>query len=76
MSQQCVLGIQIFNHSTGCIIKNVASSIKEVIFPLYSCDTSPLDLHSALKKDVGLLERVQRTTMEIEYWNTSPIKKV
>jgi len=47
MSQQCVLAAQKNIHTLGCIKRNLASQLREVIVPLlWSHETSPGVLHS------------------------------
>ena len=82
MSQQCVLAAQKVNCVLGCITRGVASRWREVTVPLCSALVRP-HLESCIqvwgpqhKKDVGLLERVQRrATKMIRDWSTSPMKK-
>jgi len=66
------------NHILGCIKRSVASRSKELILPLCSHETSPGVLRpaqepSALKKDMDLLEQVQRRATE--ECNISAMKK-
>ena len=66
MSQQCVLAAWKANGIMHSITRGVASRVREVIVPFYSAlvrphlENSILIWSSQHRKDVGLLERVQR----------------
>ncbi|GAB0188167.1 hypothetical protein GRJ2_001282000 [Grus japonensis] len=58
-------GCQKANHILGCIKRSMASRSREVIVPLYSALVRPQLWGLQYKKDMELLERVQRTATKL-----------
>ncbi|GAB0200820.1 cAMP-dependent protein kinase inhibitor alpha [Grus japonensis] len=79
VTRQCTLAAQKANHVLGCIPSSVTSRSREGILPLCSGET-PLQYCVQLggpqdKKDVELLERVQRRPQRCsEGWSTSAME--
>ncbi|PKU45156.1 hypothetical protein llap_4561 [Limosa lapponica baueri] len=71
MSQQCMPAAQKANHIPGCIRRSMASRAREVVLPLCSTLVRPhleYCVHlwgSQHKRDMYLLERVQRRVMKM-----------
>jgi len=68
---QYVLAAQKANYTLGCIIGSLTNRVREVILPFYSTLVRPYRQYSVQlwdpwhRKDMGLLELVQRKTMRM-----------
>ncbi|KAJ7410191.1 hypothetical protein BTVI_54089 [Pitangus sulphuratus] len=80
MTCQCVLAAKKANHILGCIKSSVTFMLREMILPLYSALVRPHLDHCIQiwdprhKKDMGLLEQVQRGPQRSECWSTCPLQ--
>jgi len=76
VTQQSVSAARKANCVLGCIKTGVASREREVIVPLHSVLVRPHLEHPQHRKDVELLEWVQRRPQRwSEGWSTSPMRK-
>ncbi|KAK4822202.1 LOW QUALITY PROTEIN: hypothetical protein QYF61_011843, partial [Mycteria americana] len=65
ISQQCALAAKTANHVLGCTKHSIASQSREVIVPLYTALYCVQFWEPQYKKDIKLLERIQRRVIKI-----------